>query len=251
MRDTAPRGVVFDLFRTLVSPEANFPRAYLRTKRMAEGLGLDLKPFDRWWRETQNERIRARVPTVAERIRDYCSSHGSVRSEEAIDLALFHADQYHDEAILNPPAGVLRTLNELRRRHIRVGILSNTDEHEIRMWAGSPLSRLADAVALSVDTGWAKPEPEAFQSILHLLGDLPPSRTMYVGDGGSDELAGARVLGFRPVVFMRGFVSGNGFHSSTNLTRFEREADVTVDDLPDVLRFSDGKPSRPIQRPGG
>jgi putative hydrolase of the HAD superfamily len=55
-----------------------------------------------------------------------------------------------------------------------------------------------DAVVLSSELGVAKPAPEVFETIAARL-SVPAGRCWYVGDGGSDELAGARRAGMTPV----------------------------------------------------
>jgi protein tyrosine phosphatase (PTP) superfamily phosphohydrolase (DUF442 family) len=55
-----------------------------------------------------------------------------------------------------------------------------------------------DAVALSYEVGHAKPAPHIYRVVTERLG-VAPSRCMYVGDGGSDEINGARALGMMTV----------------------------------------------------
>jgi len=58
-----------------------------------------------------------------------------------------------------------------------------------------------------------------------------------VGDGESRELVGAKSVGFREAVFMRGFVAHTGFQTPESIARFELEADRTVDSIPEVLEI--------------
>lgn len=234
----ALRVVVFDLFHTLVSPEAIYPTAYLRSDRVADALGLDAAEFLRWWAVTKGERNRHRTPTVAERVRSHCQDVGRRVSAREVERALYEGDRYHDEALLNPAPEVMRTLKRLREGGYRVGVLSNTDEHESRKWPGSPIAREVDVAHLSIDTGRVKPEPSAFLELLRALGKASPGTAAYVGDGESHELEAAKRLGFRRVVFMRGYVRDTGFQTPANLEAFAREADVVIDrieQLPSVL----------------
>jgi putative hydrolase of the HAD superfamily len=239
-QDASPAGaaktaVVFDLFRTLVCPELVHPLAYQRVDRIADALSLEVAPLKRWFAETKVERNRQREPGLAERLRVYCTLVGAFPSEEAIRNALDAADRFHLEAVRSPTPEVLHTLRTLRERGVRVGVLSNTDEHEIRSWPGSPIARLIDAAGLSVDIGFVKPEPEAYQWILRALGDIAPHDAIFVGDGESRELIGAKHAGFREAVFMRGFVAHSGFQTPENLQRFATEADHTIDSVSEVL----------------
>ncbi len=124
--------VVFDLFRTLISPEAFNPTAYKRIERMAQSLDLDPVDFERWWGRTKSERNCSRYPSIAERIKDYCEKAGRPKEIGSIEKALDFAQQYHDQAVLNPQPEVLQTLNSLHDKGMKLAILSNTDEREIR-----------------------------------------------------------------------------------------------------------------------
>ncbi|MDE1822398.1 MAG: HAD family hydrolase [Euryarchaeota archaeon] len=233
----ATQAVVFDLFHTLVTPEAVHANAYLRTSRMAAALRLDAADFERWWVDSKDERNRARSPTVADRIAQYCTRIGRPRTVGDVEAALFAADRYHDVAIQFPPSEVLGALAQLRKRKLQVGILSNADEHEVRAWPDSPIARLVDAASISVDSGLVKPEPAAYRGILAALGGVSPSATMYVGDGESGELVAAKQLGFQPVVFMRGFVTGNGFQTPANIQQLSTQADHTIDRIDETLQY--------------
>ncbi|HTT45564.1 MAG TPA: HAD family hydrolase [Thermoplasmata archaeon] len=229
--------VVFDLFRTLVCPELVHPLAYRRVERIADALGLEVAPMQRWFAETKVARNRHREPRLAERLRDYCNGVGAFPSARAIEDALEAGDRFHLEAVRSPTPEVLKTVQVLRERGIRVGVLSNTDEHEIRSWPESPLSRMVDAAGLSVDIGFVKPEPEAYRWILRALGEVAPRDAIFVGDGESQELVGAKNAGFREAVFMRGFVAHSGFQTPENLGRFASEADHTIDSISEVLEL--------------
>ncbi len=73
---------------------------------------------------------------------------------------------------------------------------------EVAPWRDSPLAGLFDAEIFSCAVGCVKPEPAIFEQCLLKLG-LTGAECLYVGDGGSDELVGARAAGMSPV-----FLSG-------------------------------------------
>ena len=86
-----------------------------------------------------------------------------------------------------------------------------------------------DSIVLSCETGLVKPDPEIFMLCSARLG-VHPEDCLYVGDGGSDELRGASMVGMTPVQavwFTRGHVAGcenqEGFpilNSPQEVTRF-------------------------------
>jgi putative hydrolase of the HAD superfamily len=229
--------IVFDLFRTLVSPEAFNPDAYKRVDRMAERLNLDFEDFQEWWLSSRVERNCSRIPKMEQRIREYCDSIGKPRSNSLIEDALNYAQQFHDQALLHPQSDVPATMTDLHNKGIKLGLLSNADEREILYWNQSPLVKMLDSIAFSVDIGAMKPDPRSYKVVLEKLGD-EPALTIYVGDGEGNELVGAREAGFGKVIFMRGNVLGNGFTTPEKIAEYEKQADNVVDlisDVPSVL----------------
>jgi putative hydrolase of the HAD superfamily len=203
---------------------------------MAQVLEIDPEKLRQWWLNSRIERNLYIDPSLGEKLRIYCKENlGKVFSKETIDRAIYEADKFHDTAILNPHAEVISVLKTLREKRIKIGVLSNCDEHEIRFWPESPLPHLVDAVAFSVEINLMKPDPAAYQYILTKLGDVRPSDAMFVGDGESEEITGAKFVGFGKVLFMKQFVAHTGFHSREKLEEFEREADAKLDNIQELI----------------
>ena len=108
-------------------------------------------------------------------------------------------------AVTNIETETQRTLAELRRAGKRLALVSNVDASEMSAWPESPIREAFDAVVLSCEVGMAKPEPGIYLEACKRLG-LRPSECMFVGDGGSQELSGARALGITTVQ-MTGIIS--------------------------------------------
>jgi len=62
---------------------------------------------------------------------------------------------------------------------------------------------------------------------------------VFVGDGGDQELEGAKAASFGRVVFMRGFVSRNGLRTPSELASTQTHADTTVDALEELVSLFD------------
>lgn len=93
----------------------------------------------------------------------------------------------------------LALLENFRRRGIKTALLSNVDIIDILHWKECPLSGCFDAVVFSYDAGLLKPDPRIYHLILEKL-DLPPEACLYTGDGGHEELRGARESGLTTVL---------------------------------------------------
>ncbi len=67
---------------------------------------------------------------------------------------------------------------------------------------------------------------------------IDPGQSVYVGNGSSDELAGARQAGFGSIVHCNVFDRSNGLVEPEEQLRRARQADTTVDavdELDDAL----------------
>ena len=221
--------VVFDLFHTLVDPESYRPEGFRRAYVLAEALGVqDVEGFARWWKENEKDRHVHRSKKVADFVDDYLWETEGRRctAGELEDVDRISGD-LQDRAILNPAPDVLHALKDLKDSGLRLGLLSNIDEREARHWVRSPLAPLFDVVRFSFVMGYSKPSMEAYLSVLDGLG-VPAARSVYVGDGGHEELSGAEKAGFGLVVFMKGFILRSGIRSPAIVRKQEREADFAI-----------------------
>jgi HAD superfamily hydrolase (TIGR01549 family) len=92
---------------------------------------------------------------------------------------------------------VLAMLRELKGLGLRLGLISNCAAEEVAAWDASPLRPYFDDAVFSYVVGCAKPDPAVYALACERLG-AAPARCLFVGDGGSDELAGAGRAGLRP-----------------------------------------------------
>ena len=192
------RAVVFDLFHTLTGPESEWSELPFTS----EFLGIDRRAWDTVlhsqsrWRLTGEEKdpfriLRRLVDTVDARIPDQ-RVHAAVKIRE----------QRYREALARIPLENIETLKRLKERGLRLGLISNADASEVTTWQDCPLCGLFDAEVFSCDAGCVKPDLEIFRTCLEHLG-VGADDSLFVGDGGSDELVGARAAGFKTV-----FISG-------------------------------------------
>ena len=92
---------------------------------------------------------------------------------------------------------ILDMLTRLKEHNILLGLISNCAPEEIEGWNNSPLAELFDDVIFSYRAKCAKPS-----TAIYLLGcehlKVHPSECLFIGDGGSNELHGARAAGLKP-----------------------------------------------------
>ena len=189
------QAVVFDLFHTLTSADA-VTRPGRSTSEM---LGVTSKAWNEQLLERSEDRLRGRVTDPFEMIRrmahaiDPSIADKTIRDAVANRIARFKYALTHIE---EPTIQTLRRINAMGKM---LGLVSNADVTEVRAWDESPLAPFFDSVVFSCKVGFVKPEPEAYLLCLNELG-LMPRRALFVGDGGSDELSGARRVGMKTVL---------------------------------------------------
>jgi HAD superfamily hydrolase (TIGR01509 family) len=192
------RGVIFDLFHTLTARESEWS-SHPATYRL---LGVDRRAWDRVLIESSRWRLvgEERDPfTIFRRLADEV---GAGLPDERVREVLAIRTQRFRDCFDNIPAANVAMLRRLRKAGLKLGLLSNADVLDIAAYPGSALSGLFDAEVFSCEARCAKPEPEIYRACLEALG-LEAWECVFAGDGGSDELSGARAVGLRTI-----FVSG-------------------------------------------
>jgi putative hydrolase of the HAD superfamily len=92
---------------------------------------------------------------------------------------------------------------ELRRRGIKIGVLSNTmwprRAHE-RIFLRDEVFDLIDGAVYTSEIPWVKPHPEAFRAAMQAVGATDPQTCVFVGDRPYDDVHGAKSAGMRAVL---------------------------------------------------
>lgn len=94
------------------------------------------------------------------------------------------------------------TLESLRRRGLKLGIISNWDIRLRPLLERLKLAGFFDAIAVSAEVGSAKPSATIFQHTAQAL-SVPPSAMLHVGDSLEEDVRGARAAGLRAVWLRR------------------------------------------------
>lgn len=228
------RVVVFDLWYTLISPNDHRETGTRSIDVIPSTLELDPDAFARFWAERLPEHERS-PRLVLDSIVEFAAGQGRALTDDErarVDLAYGAA---HDEALRSPRTDVLDALAALATDGVRMGLLSNAHEREVRGWDASLLSRTFDVACFSCHIGAMKPDPEAFACVLDRLGVLA-SDAVFVGDGASDELAGAKAAGFARAVCMRGFLRDAGTDED-QIDAIASDADAVIDSIGELQSY--------------
>jgi dihydrofolate synthase/folylpolyglutamate synthase len=98
---------------------------------------------------------------------------------------------------------VVPCLQELKRRGIKLGIISNWDERLRPLLRELQLDGYFNSIVISGEAGWQKPNPKIFQAAAVQLGTSPEA-ILHIGDSSSEDVAGARAAGLQALLLTRG-----------------------------------------------
>jgi putative hydrolase of the HAD superfamily len=181
------KAVVFDLFETLIDYDEQKSLDF--SAAAADLLGRDPEEFHTVWRAGRPARDSGPL-------RDYLASIG-VTGEDADRLVELRRTS--SLALLaEPRPGVIGTIGELRRRGVRVGLITVCSDDVVDVWDETPFAGVFDTVVYSCSCGFRKPDPRIYDLALRDL-DVAAADAIFVGDGANDELAGAEAVGMRAV----------------------------------------------------
>jgi putative hydrolase of the HAD superfamily len=83
-------------------------------------------------------------------------------------------------------------LKQLKSMKLKLGVISNFDTRIYSVMTSLGIRHFFDAVTISSETGYCKPDPEIFQAAIRAL-DTPAGEILLVGDNLHDDvLAGSR-----------------------------------------------------------
>ena len=191
------KGVIFDLYGTLVEPFRS-QESLASTAEMAATLEVAVDDFRSLWRESFSARETGVFRTIEENIRHVCQHLGIQRNASQVTTAAtLRLDLYRRSLVPRP--GIVDTLAALRSAGFRIGLVSNASAQTNELWLETPMAPLVDAPVFSCEAGMSKPDPRIYHLALEGL-ELTADTCLFVGDGGSGELEGARRVGLHLVL---------------------------------------------------
>ena len=191
-----PRAVLFDFYGTLAPGRSVAAQVAARTAQ-AEALGIDPPALDVELTATVDDRFRGAGGDVEGSLRWVARRLGVDPTPDQLQRAgqiRLAAERSFGE----PRPDAVDVLRSLHEQGLRIGVVSDCSAELPTYFPSLPIAPYVDAAVLSFVTGHRKPEPQNYLACCAALG-IEPADGLYVGDGGSDELAGARRVGLRAV----------------------------------------------------
>jgi len=204
--DGAWRGIVFDLFGTIIPR----PERMVHAKMMNDIgalLGIDEEIFRKIWlsmtyeKSTWNsgdtvdlmELVQERLDILPERT----VSQEMTNIWDRMTLSHF---QYFDD--------VVPSFRSLKEQGYRIGLLTNCGPNVPTIVRASEIGPLLDGAAYSSEIGRMKPDPMSYDIACKEIG-VPNKDVFFIGDGDSNELAGAVDAGLKAIKIERGKIAGD------------------------------------------
>jgi putative hydrolase of the HAD superfamily len=194
------RGVVFDLFGTLVAGWGEQTAAE-KIGEVAEILGVAVPRFRELMETTYTLRADGRLGDPAEMLQRLSAMIDEYPSAELVERAAAHRIAQFREVLSEPLPEVRSLLAVLRDRQIGVGLISDCSGETPQLWAELDWTGPVQAPVFSYTEGVRKPAATLYRRVCGQL-QMEPDQCLYVGDGGSHELTGALRVGMTAYQFL-------------------------------------------------
>ncbi|MDP9022921.1 MAG: HAD family hydrolase [Actinomycetota bacterium] len=208
--------VIFDAGLTLVRPEPSFAGVFARACAAA-GVTVDaddIAAASHLWAE-HHDAWRARGEPSPWEGDDAAESrywrglyrrylgHLRIEHDEGLPWQVF--DAFIDHRSYGTYPDVAEALDDLDRRGVRLGLLSNWGSRPAlrEVLSHSGLADRFDAVVVSGEERVAKPDPAVFHLVLQRLGERPGPHVAYVGDDLRHDIDPAGAVGLTAVLVDR------------------------------------------------
>jgi putative hydrolase of the HAD superfamily len=192
------KAIIFDLFHTLTALEVTWGDGRPFTH---EVLGVSREAWDEQLHKGSRERLTGQKTDAFAIVRDMARAVDPSISDDVIRTAVENRIARFAGALVGIPEETERVLRTLKAMGKRIGLISNADVMEVAAWHKCPVAHLFESAVFSCRVGCAKPDRQIYEISMRELG-VGPAESMFVGDGGSNELEGARGAGITTVMII-------------------------------------------------
>jgi putative hydrolase of the HAD superfamily len=183
--------VIFDLWQTLaVWPQEASVELY---RRMSETLEIDHNRFVEAWRDNYPQREFGPIRDALGALCTDLELNHDGHLERLLEMRLDHHRQH-----LTPRRDAVATMQALKERGLRIGLITVCSQEVELLWEETPLAPYFDATVFSSAEGFGKPDPRIYRIAADRLA-VSAESCVFVGDGANDELPGAERVGMRAI----------------------------------------------------
>ena len=188
------RAIIFDLFETLITEWGH--KKYTKNE-MCSDLGIEREEFDLYWEEKEQERYLGKIDFV-DSIRYVCEKCGIQIDDSILTAITDKRIKTKSTCFDYVDPEVFQLLSHLKSMGVKLAIVSNCSSEEVKVIKQSRIYEYFDQVILSYEVGLQKPDISIYKKAADLLG-VAIDECVFVGDGGSNELVGARDAGMKAI----------------------------------------------------
>lgn len=199
----------FDLFDTLIKVDRGYLERYFDSEIDLLGDKGILK----------NSKM-----TIGEIVSKYPESLVKYSLEEMVN----YYDNVMSDSIINVEKDILDMLASLKKLGYKLCIISDAAYVDIKDFKLSPLAKYFDNTIFSCEHGFTKPDKKIYEIAMEVMGS--PDKMVFVGDGGHDELVGAKEAGMKTIK-VDWFKKRELFDSVDCIVRDSKELIKFVNDL--------------------
>ncbi len=187
------KAVIFDMYETLIT---HYDTPLYFTSQMAADADIPADEFRELWVMSETERTIGKL-SFEDVIRDILLKTNRY-SDDLLEKIVQKRIATKKDCFEHLHSEILPMLEELKRKGIKIGLISNCYSEEAIEIRNSKLYPYFDVCYLSYEQGLKKPDPEIFKRCMEEL-QLTAEECIFVGDGGSQELEASGSLGMKPL----------------------------------------------------
>jgi putative hydrolase of the HAD superfamily len=186
------KAVLFDLFETLITESLTRPAG---VSSLASEFGCERESFRTRWKALRPA-VTVGQLSFRQALEDITTALGCRADDATLQRLCDERTRTKAAAFAQIEPQVLMMIDILRRRNLRLGVISNCCAEDVAAWPQCSLVSRFDCAVFSFEVGLAKPDPDIYMEAVRRLG-VDASDAWFIGDGGNDELSGAGQAGLR------------------------------------------------------
>lgn len=217
----------FDLFFTLVTP------VYSNIKNEYDVLNITKEQWEKYAEDIELYTFRA---TGKEKdpysiVQNIMKNIGQNWNHQVCEEILKLREDRFRLALTEIDPKIISVLKHINESGIKLCLISNVDIIDVMHWDKSPLNSLFHRVIFSYEVGYLKPNREIYELALKEMG-VNSFESIFIGDGGSNELRGAKELGITTVLSTHFLRRKNSEHE-----RVKMFADFCIEDFSELIEI--------------
>ena len=188
------KAVFFDLFFTLANLEYQSENEFTLLNISRQEWEASAENAD-----VYQQRATGKLKTERQMLESMVDGLPFSVSENQLEKLVEIRNNRYQKSLTDIHPDILSTLKQLKESGIKLCLVSNADIIDKQYWGISPLKEYFDAVIFSCDVGIVKPDGKIYQLAMEKL-NVSAADSIFAGDGGSNELYGAKAAGMATVL---------------------------------------------------